>query len=268
MSASHPTPLALLRRWVVDYFNPHNPAAAREFISADYTLHIGDVVFAGRDQQWLPAVDELMRRFPGLGMTVHEVVATDKRAALWFSQHGAQDGSGGPVAVWSGVAIYRCQDGRMTSCVAQEDYLTRSRQLKSGQADPVEPPAGAPWDTPQRPSDPIAEDIVWHWLADGWIAGGDEVRHDDEHLTGDRLLFDVESVEVLELFSSGPTVAFHARQHGRYRGGLPGTPTGGLASQHLACNGIVHVHQGSVSHGRVIRDRVGLRARLRSGGNT
>ena len=28
-----PTPVQLLRRWVVDYFNGHNQAAAREFIA-------------------------------------------------------------------------------------------------------------------------------------------------------------------------------------------------------------------------------------------
>lgn len=265
MTAIHREPLALLRRWVVDYFNAHNPEAAREFISADYTLHIGDVVFAGRDQQWLPAVDEQMRRFPGLGMTVHEVVAGDRRVALWFSQHGAQDGAGGPIAVWSGVAIYRCESGQMLSCVAQEDYLTRSRQLKSGLADAVDPPAPAPWDTPNLPPDHAAEDVVRHWLACGWPAREERVHCDDEHLTGDRLVFGVESAEIVELFSSGQTVAFSTLQRGRYEGGLAGIPQGGLSSQRLVCNGIVHVQNGRVSHGRVVRDRVGLRSRLRAG---
>ena len=41
--------LPLLRRWVNDYFNRHDDAAARAFIAPDYALHIGDVVFAGRD---------------------------------------------------------------------------------------------------------------------------------------------------------------------------------------------------------------------------
>ena len=84
----------------------------------------------------------------------------------------------------------------------------------------------------------------------------------------DRLVFEVDSVEVLELFSSGQAVAFHARQHGRYRGGLAGTPTGNVALQHLACNGIVHVQNGQISRGRVIRDRIGLRTRLRAGASS
>ena len=101
-STQTPSPLALLRRWVVHYFNAQAPGAAREFIAPEYRLEIGDVVFAGRDEAWLPAVDEQMRRFPGLGMTVHEVVPAHDRVALLFTQHGARGGVGGPVAAWSG----------------------------------------------------------------------------------------------------------------------------------------------------------------------
>ncbi len=36
------TALALLRRWVVEYFNGHNADAARTFIAQDYALSIGD----------------------------------------------------------------------------------------------------------------------------------------------------------------------------------------------------------------------------------
>ena len=44
--------LALARRWVVDYFNRQDSAAARAFCAPDYTLCIGDVVLAGRDDAW------------------------------------------------------------------------------------------------------------------------------------------------------------------------------------------------------------------------
>ena len=55
----------LARRWVVDYFNAQDDAAAREICHSSYTLHIGSTVFAGRDAQWLPAVRVQMERFPG-----------------------------------------------------------------------------------------------------------------------------------------------------------------------------------------------------------
>jgi hypothetical protein len=256
------TPVALLRRWVVDYFNRQDDAAAREFIAPDYTLRIGDTTFAGRDDQWLPAVRQQFGQYPGMGMTVHQVLAGPDRVAAWFSEHGA---TGGRVASWSGVAIYRSDGERLTGCVAQEDYTTRQRQLKSGVADPVDPPAAAPWDTVPLPADPAAEEVVRRWLQQSWPTAAPGVRCDDEHITGAQLRYEVTGCEFTELFSSGPEVAFHVRQAGRYRGGLAGIE----ASERelvLHCNGIVRGADGQVRDGRVIRDRGALRVRLKAQG--
>jgi hypothetical protein len=251
--------LALLRRWVVDYFNRHDASAARAFIAPDYALRIGDIVFAGRDAQWLPAVDEQMRLFPGLGMTVHQTLAGENWAAAWFSEHGA---SNGRVACWSGVAIYASDGERLTGCVAQEDYMTRQRQLKSGVADLVEPPAAAPWDIATPPRDEAAEDALRRWLTTSWPCNVADVRCDDEHITGVPLQFEVGDVEIDTLFSSGPDVAFHARQTGFYLDGLGLAEARGRPAA-LHVNGVVRVAEGGVASGRVIRDRAGLRAALR-----
>jgi hypothetical protein len=261
ISERTPTPVALLRRWVQDYFNRHDPAAARSFITPDYTLHIGEHVFAGRDESWLPAVDQQMALFPGMGMTVHAVIANEDRAAAWFSEHGA---SRGRAAVWSGVAIYRSNGTQLCGCVAQEDYFTRQRQLKSGQADRADPPALAPWDTEPLPADPAALVAVREWLSGHWPLPAGGVRCDDEHITGVPLVFEVESMAFTELFSSGDQVAFHACQRGVYRGGLPGVAATGRTSV-LHANGLVRVHGGEVVEGRVIRDRMGLRESLQKG---
>ena len=263
-----PTPVRLARRWVVDYFNRQDDEAAREFIAPGYTLRIGDHVFAGRDTQWLPAVRQQFALFPGMGMTVHQLVAGTDRVAVCFSEHGA---SAGKVAVWSGVAIYRGEGDLLVGCVAQEDYTTRQRQLKSGIADPVDPPAAAPWDTVALPANPQAEEVVRRWLTGNWPtvipaqAGtqGSAVRCDDEHITGVPLQFDVRSCEFTELFSSGEHVAFHVQQTGHYRGGLPGVPANDQEVL-LHCNGIVRVADGAVVGGRVIRDRGALRVRLKA----
>jgi hypothetical protein len=256
--------LPLLRRWVVDYFNRHDAAACASFIAPTYALHIGDVVFAGRDEQWLPAVDKQMQLFPGLGMTVHQTLAGDDWAAVWFSEHGA---SSGRVAVWSGVAVYRSDGERLTGCVAQEDYMTRQRQLKSGVADAVDAPAPAPWDTSASPRDEAAERTVRAWLAGSWPSDVAGVRCDDEHIIGAALRFEVSGVEIDTLFSSGPDVAFHVRQTGTYIGGLAGVDeTRQPAAVHA--NGIVRVAEGRVQSGRVIRDRAGLRAALQKAPRT
>jgi hypothetical protein len=253
--------LALARRWVVDYFNRQDASACAQFITPQYTLRIGETVFAGRDEQWLPAVDKQFQTFPGMGMTVHQVLVGSDRVAVLFSEHGASGGVGGRVAVWSGVGIYRSNGRQLVGCVAQEDYQTRLRQLKSGVADPVEAPAAAPWDTPALPADAQAEAVVRRWLDQSWPIAGSGVRCDDEHITGAPLRFEVASGEITELFSSGPEVAFHVRQTGYYQGGLPGIEAS--ANTHvLHCNGIVRVEGGNVESGRVIRDRIGLRAAL------
>jgi len=257
-----PSALPLVRRWVVDYFNRHDAAACAEFVAPDYALHIGDTVFAGRDTQWLPAVDAQMRLFPGLGMSVHQTLCGPDWAAACFSEHGASDGR---AACWSGIAIYR-SDGRvLTSCVAQEDYMTHQRQLKSGIADPVEPPAVAPWDVHPQAPDASAEAAVHSWLATDWPHANADIRVDDEHITGAALQFRTTAVEMGTLLSSGQDVVFHAVQHGTYRGGLAKVDGTGQ-TVHLHVNGMLHVRDGRVHSGRIIRDRIALQVALRAGG--
>ncbi len=252
------TPVQLLRRWVVDYFNTHDSSVAAEFIVPNYALEIGDHVFAGRDEQWLPAVEQQMQAFPGMGMTVHHVVSAEDRVAVYFSEHGA---SNGRMAVWSGVGIYRSNGKQLSGCIAQEDYMTRQRQLKSGVADTVEAPAVSPWDTQPLAANPMAEAVVRNGLSQSWPPSLNTVRCDDEHITGVPLVFEVQSVEFTELFSSGDDVAFHARQTGCYQSGFAGIAST-TSSMLLNVNGILRVQDGQVVSGRIIRDRSGLKARL------
>jgi hypothetical protein len=263
--ADAPLSVQLARQWVVNYFNAQSDDAAREFITPTYALEIGDYVFNGRDTQWLPAVAQQFAQFPGMGMTVHQVVAGsgDKadRVAVWFSEHGASGGPGGPLAVWSGVGIYRTDGKYLVGCCAQEDYVTRSRQLRSGITDAVDPPAPAPWDTLPQGENPEAEMLVREWLQQDWPCAQGAVRVDDDHITGQPLCFEVNALEVVDIFSSGEAVAFHVRQHGHYQGGLLGVPARERVEL-LNVNGILQVRQGVVHAGRVIRDRAGLKARL------
>jgi hypothetical protein len=258
-NAKSQTSLLLMKRWVVNYFNQHSDAAAREFIAPDYKLEIGDVVFAGRDDQWLPAVQQQFKLFPSLSMTVHQAIAGDGWAAAWFSEHGASDGK---AACWSGVAIYRNDGVQLTRCIAQEDYFTRHRQMKSGLCDALEAPAVAPWDMLQMAPNAAAMLVVENWLQGSWPPAQSEVRCDDEHITLVPLQFKVQSVLIDELHASGNDVVFHARQTGVYIDGLNGMASN-QDNKVLHCNGIVKVHEGQVVSGRVIRDRVGLKASLK-----
>lgn len=171
--------------------------------------------------------------------------------------------SNGCAAAWSGVGIYRSDGQVLTGCVAQEDYMTRRRQLKSGVSDAVDPPAVAPWDTKPGTRNLEAEATVLAWLEHGWPCAETAVRCDDDYITGTPLRFVVSGTQVGELLSSGDLVAFNVRQTGRYHDGLP-APAQGPRAETLDCNGIVRVTGGQVVEGRVIRDRMGLWSRLRS----
>jgi hypothetical protein len=222
-------------------------------------LEIGDVVFAGRDTQWLPAVQQQFKLFPSLSMTVHQAIAGENWAAAWFSEHGASDGKS---ACWSGVAIYIHDGEKLIRCVAQEDYFTRHRQMKSGVSDHLEAPAVAPWDLPQEAPDQDAMAIVSQWLNKSWPPSEKLVRCDDEHITGVPLEFQVTNTVIDELHASGSVVAFHAKQTGIYLKGLSGLEPN-QSNAVLHCNGLVRVMDGKVESGRVIRDRVGLKASLK-----
>jgi hypothetical protein len=256
--------VALMRRWVVDFFVSHDTDVCREIMEPEYTLRVGDYIIAGRDEQYVPAIHKQLAQFPGLGMTVHRLLPSGDRIGLHFSEHGASGGAGGRIACWSGIALYRVNGKRFTGCAAEEDYFARRRQLTSGVPDPIDPPTPAPWDSVSRPPDPHAEEVVKQWLHQSWPPTASGVICDDEHLGISPLAFDVAKIEVNELFSAGPDVAFHVKQHGEYVGGLPDIPAGRRAAV-LFSSGIVTVADGAVRSGRIIRDRAGLHRALRAG---
>ena len=251
--------VALLRRYVVDYTNRHDTSVCGQLMEPDYMLRMGPHVVAGRDEAYLPAVRAQFDQFPGLGLTVHEIVTNGDRLAMRFSEHGASVRHGGAVAVWGGLGLYAWNGRRLVSNWVEQDYLARRRQLAAGVPGAVEPPAPAPWDTVARPPDRVAEAAVRAWLAAGRPGTG--VRVDDGT---DRVqLVDVER-GIDDLFSAGDRVAFRLTETGRYRGGLPEVgPTDAPATLHLT--GLVTVAGGRVTAGRLVSDRLGLIRSLTAG---
>lgn len=249
--------VGLMRGFVVDFFNRNDVSRCCELMVDDYTLRVGDAVISGRDEHYRPAVQAQFDQFPGLGMTVHGLVVGEAQVALHFSEHGA---SGGRSACWSGIALYTSNGTQLSGCVAVEDYAARRRQLTTGAVDPVDPPMAAPWDTSPGAPDPAAESLVRRWLADPAHVAATGVAFDDEHIVGAAAIgFDVTATEVTDMFSAGPYVAFHVRQRG-----TAADATGSAAPRTgVMCSaGIVEVIDGSISRGRIIRDRAGLRRSL------
>lgn len=256
--------VGLIRKFAVGFFNGQNPALCREIMAPNYRLRIGDAMIVGRDAEYLPAVQSQFEQFPGLTMTIHQVITSGSRVAVSLTEHGASGGSGGRTTAWSGIALYEWNGEQLTGCVAMEDYHARRRQLTSGIPDSIAPPAVAPWDVEASAADPAAESVVRAWLSAAMTVEADGVLRDDEHITGEpTLVFEPVTTDITDLFSAGPDVAFHAKQTGRYRSGFSGIDAS-LHDVTLYSVGIVSVADGRVNSGRMIRDRAALHRTLRS----
>jgi SnoaL-like polyketide cyclase len=252
--------VALMRRYVNDYTNRHDLSVCPEIMEPDYTLRMGPHVVAGRDEHYVPAARAQFVQFPGLCLTVHEIVTNGDRLAMRFSEHGRSVRHDGRAAVWAGIGLYRWNGHKLVENYVEQDYLARRRQLDTGRTRAVEPPALAPWDTVAVPPDPAAEAVVRDWIAaDGDLSGDTAVTADD----GDRApLLAAASTQVDDLFSAGPHVAFRLTRTGTYTGGLgphagidDAVLAGAPATLHVV--GLVTVEQGRVTGGRLVRDRLG-----------
>lgn len=254
--------VGVLRRYVVDYLICQNAAVCAEIMEPDYVLHMGGTDLGPRDEVYVPAVVRQLQQFPGLGMTVHEIVFTEDRLAMRFSQHGASVKHNGRQAAWGGIGLYRWNGTRLTSNYAIEDYASRRRQLSDGVSETVESPAVAPWDSEIGIADVNAEADIIEWVGGGAGTGdGDCVWFDDLPVASTRPLLDVHTTVVDDVFSASGRVAFHVTQQGTYLGGLesvgaPETSIGQEAT--LYSVGVVHRNADGHLHGRVIRERAAL----------
>lgn len=254
----HPL-VALMRRFAVDWLDRADPAVCAEIMDPDYTVLIGGQTLAGRDDTYVPATLGQLDRFPGLLLTVHELITDGERVALRFTEHGPSTADGGQPAAWTGIGLFSWDGARLTRNVTEEDYHSRRRQLAEGRCDAIEPPAPAPWAERPVPPDPAAEAAVRAWLDTGDLA---PTRLDDGEQAPP--LLDVAHVEVDALFSAGRRVAFHAVQDGHYRGGLPGTEAATGSAARMGLAGLVTLDEAGGVRGRVVRDRAGLRRSLRA----
>jgi len=256
--------LGLMKRYVVNYTNAHDQSQTVSIMEDDYLLRMGDHLVRGRDADYAIATRKQLDQFPGLGLTVHEIWTSGERLAMRFSEHGASLRHGGNRASWGGIGLYSWNGAKLTANNVEQDYLSRARQLKSGQPLSVESPAIAPWDTEPEPADPRAVAIVDQWLKNGGIDRTRDVQHDDQWAgVASSPLLDQREIIVNDIFSCGPAVAFHATQVGRVIGDAgPAEALTPDVEGRLHMAGIVHVDQDRVARGRIIRNRLDLERTL------
>jgi hypothetical protein len=256
--------VALMRRYVNDYTNRHDTTVCKDIMEPDYTLRMGPHVVAGLDDTYIPAAKKQFTQFPGLCLTVHEIVTNGARLAMRFSEHGASARHGGAMACWQGIGLYRWNGTKLVENMVEQDYESRRRQLADRAPESLGTPALAPWDTTAGPADGDAEHVVRDWIAAG--LPGPSVTVDD----GDAAVLQEQPTDTVDdLFSAGTAVAFRVTRTGRYRGGLATVnPTliGAASTLHLV--GIVRVADRKVVSGHIIRDRLGLTRALLSEDST
>lgn len=263
--------VALMRRYCIDYTTVHDITVCDDIMRDDYTVTVSGRTLHMPDYR--KAVEGAFRWFPTLSLTVHELVMSEDRLAMRFSEHGASAKHDGSVAVWRGISLYRWDGRVLTACDVEQDFAGRERQLVAGRSDPLDDPHPDPWGTTRPvPPSPDAEAIVRHWL-DAWACHDDRSRWegpsfrlvvDDSDLVGpDNLSIADASIEISDCFSAGGSVAARAIVHGRYDGGLPGVDdrVRGRPCE-LPITAFAHVQEGVMADVRIIRDRWGLARRL------
>jgi SnoaL-like polyketide cyclase len=257
---AHPF-VSLMRRYVVDYLQCQNAEICAQIMEPDYVLHMGGTDLGPRDEVYVPAVVRQLQQFPGLGMTVNELICNGDRLAMRFSQHGASTKHDGAQAAWGGIGLYKWNGSKLTSNYAIEDYYTRRNQWASGVPLPVESPAIAPWDAEIVLADPAAEKVVRECLLSGNSKKSTGIAFDDEPVGTSSALLEAHETVIDDIFAVGDRVAFHTTQIGTYIGGLdvPDNALGKIAT--LYSVGVLRV-DGDLLSGRVIRERAALQREL------
>jgi hypothetical protein len=256
--------VALMRRYCIDYTNRHDQSVCDEIMEPEYVVHISGLDLP-RDAAYKPAVTRVFARFPGLGLLVHELVTNGERLAMRFSEHGAAADAGGRLAAWGGIGLYRWNGRKLLENFVEQDFLAQEEQLANGRSAPLEAPHLDPWlSTRAEAPSPEAEAIVRAWLAKGQLRDAASAVIDGSWYAGpSESPLDVHAVEVDDLFSAAARVAFHVRQRGRYRGGLPGVAASLVGRETtLRCAGLARTRGGEVTEVRVITDRLGARLEL------
>jgi predicted ester cyclase len=247
--------VAVMRRYIEDYVNPHDTGVCEEIMTPEYVVHIGGRHLAGRDDRYIPAAAANFVNFPDLHLVVHEVVTNGDRFAFRFTEIGTH--LDGAACRWAGIGVYRWDGTRLVENYVEQDHLSRKRQLDGDGPDPVEEVDPDAWSTRAEPASAATEAAVRAWIDQGdltAVAGRDAAVIDDSWFHGPwRCPLSVERVEVDDFFTAGSRAAAHVRLVGTAEAGAPGELNVALIA---AVDGdqVVRVH--------AVTDRIDLANRL------
>jgi len=248
----------LLRGFACDFLTCHDLTAVERIMDPAYHLTIGGHRFVGRDAEYLPATAAQLEQFPGLCVTVHDVILGPQAVAMRFTEHGVSR-KHGRAAAWGGITMFKIEAGRLLEGWADEDYFARKRQLAVGVCDTVRAPHPAPWDGPTEAPDAATEAIARQWLGDAGAFAAPQVEQICVEGPTFAELIAIDEFVVDALFSAGSRVAFRGVGRGRYAGGFvevertrQGQPIA------LSVTGLLTVQNGAAARVQIAFDRLGL----------
>jgi len=256
-------PTRLLRGFACEFLTCHDLAAVERIMDPAYRLTIGGHRFVGRDVEYLPATAAQLEQFPGLCVTVHDVVLGPQAVAMRFTEHGVSR-KHGRAAAWGGITMFKIEAGRLLEGWADEDYFARKRQLAVGVCDAVRAPHPAPWDGPTEAPDMGTETIGRQWLRDpGALIAAQLVEQICAEGPTLAELITVDEFVVDALFSAGSRMGFRGVGRGRYAGGFPDLERSRAGQPvELSVTGLLTVANGAVAHAQIAFDRLGLHRSL------
>lgn len=269
VSMIHPL-AALLRGFAVEFITGHDIDVAKRIMAPEYCLSIGGHLLNGRDSEYLPPTTAQIYQFPGLCVTVHDVMYGDNALAMKFTEHGASARDGGRAATWRGISLFRTDGERLRWGWAEEDYFARKRQLTTGCCDTVDPPHAQPWDVQPAAPNPESEAIARRWLCSpdeqAGLQGADWLSQIGAADPKPEALVDVQSTAIDEIFSAGERVAFHLEHEAVYKGGFADIdPVHVGRAVTVRAAGMLTIRNGSVVGASITTDRLGLYRHLRFG---
>ena len=217
--------LDIMRRYVHGFVNSHDFTVPLEIMTSDYVLHVGTETIVGRDDRYLPAVQQQIDQFPHLGYSIHDLVTDGQAAAILMSEHGRSARRPDRQAAWIGVAIYRAEGDRLVECWAEQDHYGKRRQLETGIDDGLAPVATDPWaghEAATPDASAAAQPIVAAWLdrLEVWPPEGADLDPGQAQAEQPRIRITGTSLGVV--VAEGDRVGFNAGITGEYLGGLPG----------------------------------------------